>query len=271
MSMDRDEIIETAARAMCEHSGKVTWGQLNDEGQRETLREAEAALLAVGAIQPAPPPSRPGDVRRGPSGEVAVRVPEGPHPWIMPERYTFRWVGDDHVDGWESVHLAALVDDLRDAHIELDRLKYQINAIANGRDRALERISELEGRRSSPTKPEGGTVSPDYIEEATRTSGLGADAGVLAVLLTEGKHAWIDWDDEEIHVGNLAEAIRENLPAATRDALPEGHVAIDLRWADKATLKRWAYQHPDWGDDSRLLRQAVEAEVERRANEGGGS
>ena len=45
MSMDRDEIIETAARAMCRNIG---WDQIGKAGRAEALREAEAGCRGRG-------------------------------------------------------------------------------------------------------------------------------------------------------------------------------------------------------------------------------
>lgn len=230
--MTSDAVIEAAAKKLSGMFGGPVEAWLAD-----ARAFADDGLL-VDELPVEPLPDR--QVRIDPDGVAWQRRPIGD--WTSTKRTYHR--EDDDVRDWPVLVPEA---DLNDLRAERDRLA----------DKADSLRSDL-----SRSRIHGGNQAAEItrllarVSELEATEGGAVDAGALA---RELEHCGWCADDQW---PEMADAIREHLPAATRPVLPERHIAVNVSGARHALLEWWAEASHG------LLAQAGRAELDRRAKAG---
>lgn len=236
--MTSDAIIEAAARRLHESgSHRVSW-DATSAFERDTCRAGARALAAAGLLATESPcESLPaGQVRREPDTSNAWHRIGKADEWFCAHPDIDIRLTDDDVRDWPVLVPEAALDEAREARFKDENkilaLLDDLNDLRAERDRFSARVAE---------------------RDATEPQAVDADA--LAKAINKAHDVW----GGQV----LADTIREHLPATTRPALPEGHVAVDLRGVSRPVLDAIA----EWDDEP--FANAARAELARRAAEAG--
>ena len=238
--MTSDAIIEAAARRIHEAIFPNGAWDAASAPWRDTCRVA-ARALAAGLLATESPaePLPAGQVRREPdTSDVWHRIGKADE-WFCAHPSIDIRLTDDDVRDWPVLVPETDLDEAREARFKAENkisaLMDNLNDLRGERDRFSARVAELEA-----TEPQS------------------VDADALAKAINKAHDVW--------RGQLLADTIREHLPATTRPALPEGHVAVDLRGVPRPVLDAIA----DWADwDDEPFANAARAELARRAAENG--
>ena len=237
--MISDAIIEAAARNFFKTIFPNGAWDAASAPTRDTCR-AGARALAAGLLATESPaePLPAGQVRREPDTSNAWQKRVDGR-WHCAHLYNEDRITDDDVRDWPVLVPEAALDEAREARFKAENkisaLMDNLNDLRGERDRFSARVAELEA-----TEPQS------------------VDADALAKAINKAHDVW--------RGQLLADTIREHLPATTRPALPEGHVAVDLRGVPRPVLDAIA----DWADwDDEPFANAARAELARRAAENG--
>ena len=237
--MTSDAIIEAAARRIHEAIFPNGAWDAASAPTRDTCR-AGARALAAGLLATESPaePLPAGQVRREPDTSNAWQKRVDGR-WHCAHLYNEDRLTDDDVRDWPVLVPETDLDEAREARFKAENkisaLMDNLNDLRGERDRLSARVAELEA-----TEPQS------------------VDADALGKAINKAHDVW----GGQV----LADTIREHLPATTRPALPEGHVAVDLRGVPRPVLDAIA----DWADwDDEPFANAARAELARRAAENG--
>lgn len=233
--MTSDAIIEAAARRLHEAgSDRVSW-DATSAFERDTCRAGARALAAAGLLATESPgePLPAGQVRREPDTSNAWHRIGKADEWFCAHPDIDIRLTDDDVRDWPVLVPEAAIDGIL-PEAALDDLRGE-------RDRFLARVAEL---------------------EATEPHAVDADA--LAKAINKAHDVW----GGQV----LADTIRERLPATTRPALPEGHIALDMSGWTEDGLQDLSEMRPDAGTTiaaANIASAAARAELARRAADAG--
>ena len=238
--MISDAIIEAAARNFFKTIFPNGAWDATSAFERDTCRAGARALAAAGLLATESPaePLPAGQVRREPDTSNAWQKRVDGR-WHCAHLYNEDRLTDDDVRDWPVLVPETDLDEAREARFKAENkisaLMDNLNDLRGERDRFSARVAELEA-----TEPQS------------------VDADALAKAINKAHDVW--------RGQLLADTIREHLPATTRPALPEGHVAVDLRGVPRPVLDAIA----DWADwDDEPFANAARAELARRAAENG--
>ena len=242
--MISDAIIEAAARNFFKTIFPNGAWDAASAPTRDTCR-AGARALAAGLLATESPadPLPAGQVRREPdTSDVWHRIGKADE-WFCAHPDIDIRLTDDDVRDWPVLVPEAALDEAREEAREAGfKAENKISAM-------LDDLNDLRGERDRLSA---------HVAELEATEPQSVDADALAKAINKAHDVW----GGQV----LADTIREHLPATTRPALPEGHVAVDLRGVPRPVLDAIA----DWADwDDEPFANAARAELARRAAENG--
>ena len=170
---------------------------------------------------------------------------------------------------------------------EQDDAAGDLDALRTERDKLKARVDELQ-RKNARQRAELARLNPErdrlaaltdtvetFVTEARRhlpqadAAPVAVDAYALAMRLAESKVVMYDGPSSAL-VAYLAAAIREHLPAATRPALPEGHVAVEPWYLAEYLSEHVKWREWDEEDAVTVIQGAILLYARRAAEAGEG-